>query len=269
MLTFIGNDGDRVLLLIVFVMLWLACACALEFGGLAQRTAGWTRARAILWGALALTIGIMVGQTLAALPALLGGQVPALNKLIFGIGGGAAIFAGAANAFYLMSRPGLTVACILKASLSLSVGQAITSLLVLYQLMPLQMIHLDWGLMVAGAMMALATTTGTFALTTTALGRLNRLFAAALLTIGLVGSRFLTIIGTSGLPLSEAVSKKRPHSRLQSRFARNARRGHDRRGDDYRRSGWVDGADARHSALARQPRPAARPPRAGSPAASA
>jgi signal transduction histidine kinase len=206
-LTFFGTDGDRVLLLIIFVMLWLACASALEFGGLAQRTTGWTRLRAIVWGALALTLGIMVAQTLAALPVLLGGHVQLQNKLIFSLGGGSAIFFGSAYAFYLMSRPGLTVACILKASLSLTVGQVGVSLLVLYYIMPLQMIRLDWGLMIASAMMGLATTTGTFALTATALNQVNRLFAAALLAIGLAGSRFLTIIGTSGLPLTEAISE--------------------------------------------------------------
>lgn len=207
MLTFIGNDGDRVLLLIVLVMLWLACASALEFGGLAQRTTGWERLRAIVWGAVVLATAIMVGQTLAASPALLSGQVPVANKLVFLIGGSVAALVGAASALYLMSRPGLTVACILKASLALTLGQSITSLLVLYQIMPLQSLRLDWGLMISGAMMGLATATGTFTLTTTALSRLNRVLAASLLTVGFVGSRFLTIIGTSGLPLTEVVTE--------------------------------------------------------------
>ncbi len=207
MLTFFGTDGDRVLLLIIFVMLWLSIASALEFGGLAQRTSGWTRWRSIAWGTLLLGGGIMIAQTLAALPVLIASDVPSLNRFNFFIGGSAAIALGSGFALYAVSRRVLTVWCILKASVLLTAGQFAVSLLMLYQLMPLQTMRLDWGLLIASVTMGFATAMGTFALTATAIATPNRLFAAALLSIGIAGSRFLAIIGTSGLPLAEAVTE--------------------------------------------------------------
>jgi signal transduction histidine kinase len=207
-LTFLGaDDGGRMLLLIIFVMLWLSSVSALEFGGLAQRATGWRRWRSIIWGTVLLSGGIMIGQTLAVLPASFGGNIPPLNRLNFFIGGSAIIVLGSGFAFYAISQRTLTVWCILKASGSLTAGQFAVSLLMLDQLVPLQVIRFDWGLLIAGITMGFATATGTFALTTTAVGPLNRLFAAAVLSCGIAGGRFLAIIGTSGLPLAEATTE--------------------------------------------------------------
>ncbi|MCK6441944.1 sensor histidine kinase [Elstera cyanobacteriorum] len=207
MLTFLGTQGDRVLLLILFIMLWLSVTSSLEFAGLAQRTSGWTRVRATLWAALLLAGSIMAAQTLTALPTLIGGNLPLSNRLTFFLGGSAAILAGSFYALHLITRPAPTVACILTASAALTAGQYATSLLVIYQLMPLQAIRLDYGLVIASLVMAVATKTGTFAISTTSSGPMHRLFAAAILVIGLAGSRFLLIIATSGLPLTEVVTE--------------------------------------------------------------
>lgn len=206
MLTFLGTQGDRILLLLTGVMLWAAFAAALEFAGLAQRTGGWARWRALFWGTVLMGGGALAAQTLSILPAVLGNPAQAVDRPMFFILSAVLLVGTTFYALHLITRLTPTMGCIITASASLTVGHYGMTFLSIYYLLPVQALQFDWWLLAAGAIVSLATKTGTFAITTIAAGTRQRFFAAGVLLAGLAVGRFLMIIGTTGLPLTEAVS---------------------------------------------------------------